>query len=111
MSHLARNLTQDITYWPAATPDGWGGITFGTPIPVMGKWVQKSELFRGISGEEEVSKAVVWLDTDVAIGGWLFEGVSEDADPAANVLGASEIRQFYKTPSLRNLDHERRAFL
>ena len=104
-----RNLKTDITYW-ASTPDGFGGFTFGTPVALKGRWEQRTELFRNATGEEEVSEAIVFVSSDVAINGYLFEGTSIAADPTL-LADAKLIKQFVRIPDLRNLSHDRRAFL
>ena len=104
-----RDLRQDVTHW-TTTPDGFGGFTFGVPTALKGRWEDKATLFRDTKGEEVTSESVVYLDTDVVVGDYLFLGVSAAADPTT-VAGARQIRQFFKTPDLRVLDHERKAFL
>lgn len=104
-----RNLRADITYW-ATTPDGFGGFTSAAPVTMKGRWEGRNELFRTITGEQVVSAAIVFVESDVDINGYLFEGVSTVADPTL-VSGAMQIKQFVRIPDLRNLSHDRRAFL
>lgn len=104
-----RNLTQAVTHW-VATPGNLGALTFAAPVALLGHWEQKSVLFRSVEGVEETSEAVVTLNADVAVQDYIFDGTSVNADPIA-VVGARQVRQFFKTPDLRNLSHERVAFL
>ncbi len=107
------HLRQDATKW-TATPDGFGGWSFTTPVALKVRWEEKAVLFRDQSGEEVISSAKVFLDVDVKVNDWLFLGVSTDADPttiAASVGTAYQVRMFEKLPSLRNLVHQRIAFL
>ncbi len=106
---LDRNLKQDVTHW-SGTPDGFGGFTFTAPAALKGRWEEVAELFRSPSGEEETSRATVYLNADVANSDYLFLGTSEVADPTA-ISNTHQVRQFHKTPDLRNLDFERKAFL
>lgn len=106
---LDRNLKQDVTHW-SVTPDGFGGFTFTTPAALKGRWQEVSELFRTPTGEEETSRAIVYLSADVANNDYLFLGISEAVDPTS-ISNTYQIRQFHKTPDLRNLDHLRKAFL
>ncbi len=104
-----RNLNADITYW-AATPDGFGGFTFTAPVTMKGRWEGRNELFRTLTGEEIVSEAIVFVEFDVAINGYLFDGTSVAADPTL-VGEARLIKQFVRIPDLRDLSQDRRAFL
>jgi hypothetical protein len=105
-----RNLNQPLTYWGSAT-DGYGGYTFTDPVVIYGRWEERSELFRTDDGEQLTSRAVVFVDTDVGIGGYLCEGDhSADPDPTV-VAGAQQIRQFSKIPDLRRLGYARKAYL
>lgn len=105
---IARNLKQDVTWW-AASPDGYGGYTYSSPQTIKGRWQDKQELFRTPAGDEQVSKAIVYLDQDVDVGDYLYEGLSTAADPTS--LEAYQVRQFGKVPDLRNLQSLRKAIL
>lgn len=109
MSATLRNLREDITYW-VATPSTYGGFVFSTPTTLKGRWEEKAMLFRDSTGDEVTSEAVVYLDTDVNVGDFLFHGSSAAADPTT-VQGTKQIRQFSKIPDLRHVDYERKAFL
>ncbi len=106
---LQRNLKQDVTHW-AVTPDGFGGFSFIAPAPLKGRWEEVAELFRDPAGEEEVSKATVYLSADVVTSDYLFLGTTAAVDPTA-IADTFQVRQFHKTPDLRLLDFERKAFL
>ena len=103
------NLIQDVTHWEA-TPDGYGGYTFGTPAALKARWEDKAVLFRTPGGEEEVSQSVVYLSADVSTTDYLFLGTSTAIDPTT-VSGAHQVKQFFKTPDLRRLEFERKAML
>ncbi len=66
--------------------------------------------FRLPTGEEVISDAIVFLNADVSVEDYLFEGESDAADPTG-VEGAVQVRGFEKTPDLRNLDHLRKALI
>ncbi len=109
MGRIATNLSEDVTHW-AVTASGFGGFTYTTPAALKGRWEEKSVLFRNPGGVEEVSQAIVYLDTDVAVEDYLFLGTSVAADPTL-LADTWQVRQFHKIPDLRNLDHERKVFL
>ncbi len=62
------------------------------------------------SGREQRSRAVVYVDTDLIIGGYLFEGVSSGTDPLA-VDDAFLIKDYRKVGNFENTVFERRVML
>lgn len=104
-----RNLNTTITHWVVIS-DGFGGYTFTTPVELLGRWERRNEVFRDAKGDETISKSIVYLNTDVAVYDYLFEGASEGSDPTF-IDGAVQVLQFAKTPDLRNLDSERKAYI
>ncbi len=109
MGRIANRYKEDITHW-TVTSDGFGGFTYSTPVALKGRWQQKAVLFRNPEGVEEVSNAIVYISADVATQDYLFLGTSVVADPTS-LADTWQVRQFHKTPDLRNLDHERKVFL
>lgn len=106
-----RNLRQVVTYW-APDPDG-GTNDFGQPIVadgilLKGRWEDKVQQVRTQSGEEVTSMAVVYLNRDVSVNGFLklgdFNGQPFNSD-------SREIISYQTTPDLRNLSTERKAYL
>jgi len=82
MTHyLIKNLNQVATYWGNPSPDGWGGQTFDSPVAIDVRWVDKQQLFISVEGKEERSKAVVYVDQDVDLGGFLYLGTSAETNP------------------------------
>jgi hypothetical protein len=112
MSIATRNLREDVTHWPVTGSDGYGGFTFGTPIKLKGRWEEKQELFLTLDNEEEVSKAIVYLNADVAEGDYLGQGdQTTEADPTASTADAHRLRQYDKVTDLRALNALRKAWL
>jgi len=106
---MDRRFPSAITYW-AATPDGYGGYTFTSPVAMTGRWENKTERTVDSNGVEIVCRSVVYLSADVAVEGFLYLGTSTSASPLS-VTGAQQIRRFDKTPDLRNVTYERKAIL
>lgn len=102
-------LTAPITHW-VATPGTYGGFSFSVPVVLNGRWEQRAELFLDQAGQKVVSRAIVYLDTDVALEDYLFEGESTVADPTT-LAGTEQVRAFNKIPDLANLEYLRKAFL
>ena len=113
-SFASRSLNQDITYWAPSTSgetNDFGHPIFSTPTLIKGHWQDKVQQIRKSTGVEVVSMAEVHVDRDVDESGYLALGdFTEEADPES-VEEAREIQTVLKTADLRNLDHERRAFL
>lgn len=109
MSVATRNLKDSVTWW-SATPDGFGGFIFGTPLVLDGKWQDRVVLETDSNAKEIVSRAQVWLSADVEVGDYLYHGVSDDANPT-ELDGAYPVQDFRKTTDLRSLDTVRKAVL
>lgn len=102
-----RNLNEIITYW-SVQQDDFGGYTFGDPVELNGRWETMFDKIMLSTGEEVKIANKVYLDGDVQVGGYLYQGLSYSADPVA--LGAMIIRQFKKVSSLRNKEYLRVAY-
>ena len=106
-----RGLNQTATYWGNPTPDGWGGYTFDAPVEIDCRWEDTSKLFISAqTGKEERSRAMVFVDQDVVVGGYLYLGSSTGTKPE-EVTGAFEIKSFGKTPSVKATKFLRKAWL
>ena len=104
------DLPQDITYWAYASEDEFGKVTFVAPVNIRGKWEDSIQLFTDLSGSEFRSLAIVYLESAVAVEGWLFNGKSTVVDPRT-VSGAREIKLYREIPDVDACEFERRAIL
>lgn len=98
------------TYWPPGTNDGYAGLTFADPVEITCRWQDDNQKFVDADGNERISNSVVYPDTQLALGGWLYKGSSVAADPRA-VTGASEIKSWREMPELSGDLVEYRAML
>ncbi len=103
---------QTITYWSPGTPDGYGGLTYGAPVSLTGRWEERQEQFLDKTQTMQLSQAIVFLPNGTSIeeGGYLYLGTSIDTDPTT-VVGAFMIKRILITPDLRSLTNEVRAVL
>ncbi len=103
---------QEITIW-TATPSGYGGYTFALPVTVEGRWEDRNILFKSDEGNDEVSEAIAYLAIDVETEDYLMEGRTSEADPLnlTDNKRAYRVQRFDKTPDLRVLAFERKAYL
>lgn len=96
-----RNMLQEATYWPPGVNDGFGGTSFGSPVSVNVRWQDDNSLYRDATGREFVARAVVYVDTVVALQGFLALGDWTYSGNPRQVEGAHEIRSIKKSPHLR----------
>lgn len=105
---MLRNLTQKITRWTSSRT--FGGITFGTPENIKGRWEDRREIFIGNTGKENVSKSIVAVDRAIAVGDYLFLGESTQTDPTTLSL-AFEVKACKEMFDLRGILKERTVIL
>jgi hypothetical protein len=113
MSYISRNLRKRLTYWSRGAPDGFGGTAWGASVNLKGRWEERTEQFLDAKGDEHTSEAVVYVDRDIEIGGYILNGTSTAADPLT-LTGdseAKEIREYRKIPDLKYLRFERKLYL
>lgn len=110
MSFLTYGLNQQATYWMKTGINGFSEPTFAVPVTVICRWEDRTDKIITPTGADTLSRARVFLDQDMAIGDYLFLGDSVASDPRT-VIGAYEIKDFRKSPSLDASDFERKAFL
>ncbi len=110
MSYITRNLKQTATYWASPTSDGRGGYTFDTAAAVSVRWEDKQIVSKDANGKEFISEAIVYIDQDVDIGGFLYLGTSTETNPK-DQPGAYKIMNFRKTPNLAGTEFERKVIL
>lgn len=97
MPSYTRHMKEQITYWPPAGNDGFGGTGYGPPEVRLCRWQDDAVLFRDAQGREVTSQSVVYVNAPVVNGGKLFRGVSVAGAPIA---GSLEIRQVGDSPNL-----------
>jgi len=106
----ARHLLQSVTKW-ATSEAHFGGFTYATPEALQARWEERAELYRAPSGEELVSKAVVYLSDDVDPGDYIALGDQTAVADPTTLSSAFRVMQFSKVSDLRNIQVVRKAFL
>ena len=85
-----------------------------TPIEIDVRWEDVSIEFVGANGTNEISRARVYVDRDVEVGGVLMLGIianiTDSVIPKENT-NAWEIRRFEKLPNIKNTEQLRTVFL
>jgi hypothetical protein len=111
-----RSLNQVAVYWAPGTSDGYGDRTFTVGTEIACRWEDRQDEFVDPYGDKKISRAVVYVAQDLAVGGHLYLGTladlssSQDDDPFA-VPAAWEIRGWEKIPKLNGSSYTRRAWL
>lgn len=109
MHFAQKNLLQDVTYWAPGVENIYGQAASSAPVLIKGRWQDKIQQVIGSRGEEVTSSAMVFVDRDVAVSGFLALGdLTDQASPPA---GAREIQNYSSIPDLRTLGAEKKAYL
>ena len=110
----ARNLKQTIVWWSKTGREGFGKPEVGDPIEVLGRWEPTQRKITSSKGEEVSVQAGVFLDRDVEIGDWLYEGTlsglssGEEASPFSF---AKEVVSFEKIPDIKGTSYVRKVWV
>ena len=112
MGILSGRLPHKLSWWRVTGGDGFGGDTFATPLLVDGRWEDRQETFYGsLDRRELISKAIVFVDRDMGVGDFLYQGDKVSQSSPVALTGALKIQRYDKVPDLRSLDVVRRAVL
>ncbi len=104
---ITRNLKQVGTIWSRLSLDGYGGTSY-TKTTCNCRWEDNQILFTDHTGQERVSKAIVYIDVDVAVGSFMLLGTSGSSTPPET---AYEVKSFQKSPDIRGVIFERKVIL
>lgn len=104
-------------YWSPVGKDRSGQIVLNdTPVEVKCRWEDTNEQFVDQTGNTVVSQARVFVDRDLEIGGFLWQGTQAEYDALSEkdpkkIRKALRIRAFGKLPNLKQKKHVRTAML
>ena len=114
---IKRNLVQIAVYWGNPQDNRYGGFTYDAPIEVACRWEDMPQVMLDKEGEQDLSRAVVYLCIDVDTNGLLYLGRLTDIQGSGgidfnNIQGIHQIRRWRKVPALgSNTIFLRKAFL
>jgi len=121
MAIITKMLKQTCVYWALASGDDVGTDDFGQPIvtasvpvEIQCRWEDDNVEFIAADGTKMVSRAIVYVDQDVDVGGILMLGTEDDITDAVNIkenAGAWEIKAFGKLPNFKATEYLRTAYL
>lgn len=120
MKILKTMLKQKAVYWPLLSNDS-GGVRFdafgqpqyASPIEIECRWEDGNEEYLDDKGQRFISRAVVYVDRDLEVGGLLMLGEmysGMESNPKAN-QDVWEVKRFNKLPTLRAKHFLRSAIL
>ena len=116
MRILTKMLKQTAVWWPLTSVgfDDYGQPIPSTPVEIKVRWEDVGEEFLDVRGTIQMSRARVYVDRDVELGGVLMLGELDsgvdEANPKEND-NAWEIRRVEKLPNLRNTEYLRTCYL
>jgi hypothetical protein len=103
-----------LTYWAPTDTNEYAVAGFAAPLAIHGRWEDRAELVRDLKGDEFTSAAVVFVDQEVAIDGYLARGdFSDQLSPDPNAAGVEswEIKQVKTVRNMRYSEQEIKAYL
>lgn len=112
----SRYLKQKAVYWESLGLDDFGKPLFKEPVEIDVRWEEVNELFINSSGEQERSKAKVFVKDELSERGVLFLGLlstltaEQKADPFI-LKSAYSIKSRKSIPSLSGSEFVRTIWL
>ena len=115
MSIITRMRKQSAVYWGSPVSDGVGGWTWASPVQITCRWEDSIVEFKDETGQLQLSKAVVYVDQDVDLDGFLYLGTSaslpsDDSDPTV-IAGAYRILRFDDLPNIKATEFLKTAYV
>ena len=114
MSIISRMRRQTCVYWAKEGYDNYGKPLTDPPIQLTCRWQDMNEEFIDSEGTRQMSRAKVFVDQDVDVGGVLMLGVLGDVTDALvpkNNAGAWEIKRFDNMPNLKATEYLKTAYV
>lgn len=103
-----------VTYWGAPVLDGFGTRSFAAPVLLKARWEDKTDLTIYKEGEEVNSRAVVYVPSNMAMGGYLAKGDYVTGTPVADpqtIATAYMVQEYKVIPSVDGAETLRKAVL
>lgn len=97
MSFIDRMLIHTITVWSVTGHDAYGSPTF-TKSTMKGRWEDKQQLIKNLSGDQIMSSAVVFLASTVSPNDRIELGSTTVTTPSAS---AKAVMNYRSTPSIK----------
>lgn len=112
---IAQKLIQTAVYWSSPSASGYGGYTYSTPSEIDCRWEKKQILYIDINGQEKLSNAIVYVNQDLDVNGYLYLGEEADLDSSHDnpqiIDNVFRIEAFKKVPNIQGSQYLRKAYL
>lgn len=102
MDKYIKGMNQTFVYWAFTKRSGTGEILFSDPVEISGRKEDETEVVRTTDGREIVSKAKIFVDRNLILNSYLYEGELSDVtgESPQNVDGSFEIKVSGSSPNL-----------
>ena len=86
---MHRYCKQKAVHWPKTGTDGYGTDTYDTPTEYLVNWQDKVQSVIGQSGNEVLSRAVVFCNSDFSVDDYLYLGDLDDL--SSSTVGPEDV--------------------
>jgi hypothetical protein len=106
-------LRQRAVLWTNTGTDHYGRNTFSSPVEILCRWEDQIGEFTGPRGETLTTKAMVYVDRDLAVGDIIRLGSLDSDAPETpdDVSDAWPVQAFSKLPDIKIRNYLRIAYL
>ena len=102
---------QNATYWEPAGLDAYSQVVYGSPVAILVRWEEKTEMFLDSStGKEIISNSIVYTKSTLIKDGFIFLGKSDISDPQ-KLTSSFTIRRVDNMPSVKGNKFTRKVWL
>jgi len=99
--NIKRFLRQYAVYWAPLGVDDNGNQTYDDPVEIKCRWEDKQQVFTSATGQEKVSKSIVYTDVSLLPDGVLWLGTLNQLDEVYSPFenrDASAIQAAHRIP-------------
>jgi hypothetical protein len=107
---IAKFAVQTALYWANPTDDGDGNLTYDSPVEILVRWDDKTQIVTDSSGREITSNAEILTNQEMAEEEFLYNGSFSDFASGVDlsnpktVTGAFPIITKTKVPAVKSTD-------
>ncbi len=101
MSWVTRLIREPTLYWKPPATDAFGNFEWQYPYQIKCRWEYRNESLQSSSGEDTISKATVYTDALIRVGGYMWRGliidVANEYTPPLGETSYSQVSNATKT--------------
>lgn len=102
MRNRKKDMHQVLTYWAPTSQVEFGVTKLAPPVLLACRWQGRAVQFTGNDGVLRVSRAIVYVESPVAVGGIIALGDwVASTDKPREIAEAQEVAQTGSSPSLK----------